>query len=111
MSLSFFCRRVFTCVRVMFSLTAMLPNKHGPRYTIANTNWNGPTPLAAALPPELLPFSTADRLTVTAAPLVGVWKQGAVVWAVMPTLNLAGWYCNVSGAPGQWVGFGLAPAM
>ena len=79
------------------------------RYDVdSETNWNGPAALGAAtLPPEMLPFSASPRIVVTEAPAQGVWGQGALVWAAVPTLKLAGWLCTVGGTPGTWEAFGL----
>ena len=73
------------------------------------TNWNGPQLGAAALPPEMLPFSASPRILVTEAPTRGVWAKGALVWSEIPTLELAGWLCTVEGTPGSWQAFGFAP--
>lgn len=75
-------------------------------YTVDGTNWNGPATSVQTLPPELLPF-VPGRVEASTAPQVGVWTAGQVVWAKRPTLGLAGWLCNASGVPGQWLPFGL----
>ena len=74
------------------------------RYDVdSETNWNGPAALGAAtLPPEMLPFSASPRIVVTEAPAQGVWGQGALVWAAVPTLKLAGWLCVACCVYVQW---------
>ena len=74
----------------------------------SGTNWNGPPLGASLLPSEMLPFSASPRVLLAAPPTRGVWKAGAMVWAVVPTLSLAGWICNASGSPGTWEAFGFS---
>eukprot|EP00038_Savillea_parva_P013867 m.213055 g.213055 ORF g.213055 m.213055 type:complete len:572 (-) comp26353_c0_seq1:183-1898(-) len=91
----------------------MAANRHLPilAYSVSPTNWDGPTASAGALPPEMLPFSTASRIQAPSVPTVGAWTSPAVVWATQPVFpHLAGWFCNASGTPGQWLPFGFGAA-
>jgi hypothetical protein len=76
-------------------------------YNVADTNWNGPPAAVPMLPAELLPFAPGRAVSL-AAPKAGVWTAGQIVWAARPTLQVAGWLCNRSGAPTSWLPFGLA---
>ena len=96
---------------LMFQMAAESFGRHLPllRYDIdSGTNWNGPSLGAAALPEEMLPFSASARVVVSAAPSRGTWAEGALVWAAVPTIQLAGWLCTAAGTPGEWEAFGFA---
>lgn len=48
----------------------------------------------------------ASAMRASAAPTLGYWERGSVVWNSAPgTGQPLGWACTASGAPGTWVGF------
>ena len=78
-------------------------------YTIAASNWNGPTGHGGELPEELWPYvPAATKLKSTRPPSKGVWQAGAVILTDPPTVAHYGWLCEVGGAPGQWKAFGMS---
>lgn len=98
---------------LMFALASEAMGRDLPllRFDVdSGTNWNGPPLGASLLPPEMQPFSASPRVLLAAPPTRGVWKAGAMVWAVVPTFSLAGWICNASGSPGSWEAFGFSRA-
>ena len=73
------------------------------------SNWHGSAPSAEVLPQELWPFARQMRLASSAPPTRGAWPRGAIVWAQVPSVELAGWLCAEGGSPGTWRGFGFTP--
>ena len=57
------------------------------------------------LPPQLWPYVAADRVYAEAAPTVGTWRAGQVVWRELGAGNggRLGWKCTEGGTPGTWV--------
>lgn len=52
--------------------------------------------------------SNAIQTYNTAPPTTGTWKQGDIVYNVLPTSgSYIGWVCTVAGTAGTWKGFGL----